>query len=291
MSSVKKEELLEIIRTGDNEGLSEFFDKTFTNLPPEEQAAWTSQAVLESPTSPPAQLLVAAVRAEAPEAFARIWDKLYAWSSEPQIPFECLRQAARCGNIELARVFTQRDPRALSRSPPPVAHGRPGPGQILIALLHRKFSYVDFMLSTGITLDHEWPRVRILRQVVAWEQTDQELLELARWCVQRGARIKGAGALRRISRLGITDVATVLLEAGADVEDLDDDSPAGQVATQAVESALMGAVRAGQFEMAKLLVSKGANIHLENAVGETPSSLARTLGRADMVRVFDEAKS
>lgn len=271
--------------------MSEFFEKTLPNLPTEEQAAWTSQEVLESPTSPPAKLLAAAVRAEAPETFAQIWDQLYSRSAESRIPYECLRQAARSGNVELARVFTQREPQALSRFPPPVAHGRPGPGQIVTALLHRKFSYVDFMLSTGITLDHEWPRVRILRQVVGWEQTDQELLELARWCVQRGARIRGAGALRRVARLGVTDVATVLLEAGADVEDLEDDSPAGEVATQEIESALMGAVRAGHFEMAELLVSTGANIHLENAMGETPSSLARTLGRADMVRVFEEAKS
>lgn len=280
--------LLNLIKAQDYRALSNLLTHEFPELPSEVQATYTGPDALSSPTSAPAQLLIAATRANSAEIFSLLWDTFYASGS--QIPYECLRQGARTGSLPLARAFVQREPRALARTPPvPVPHGRPGAGQLVTALRAGNLEYADFVLEQGEPLDQEWPRVRVLRTAVAWEQSDEELVEKVRWLTERGARIRGAGALRRVACYGVTDAAEVLLDAGADVEDLGDDAPEEET-TEAVESALMEAVKAGQLEMVKLLVARGANTELQNAAGESPKTLAESRGYTDIARVLAQPR-
>ncbi|KAF7555948.1 hypothetical protein G7Z17_g1786 [Cylindrodendrum hubeiense] len=284
-------DLLQLIDALDIDGLSNFISNTLPQLSTEIQEAYTALPALQSDVSQPAHLLMAAARAQSPQIFKFLWDALYAPhnvgeaealsnSHTPvKIPWACLIHAAQRGSIPLARVFVICEPAALARVQPPVAHGRRSGSQILSAMRAGNLEYIDFMRAHGVDLNHEWPRIRVLRVAVGLEQSDDELEAKLRFLVDRGVRIKGAGALRQLARYGIVEAAKVLLDNGADVEDLGEEELEGETYDgKPVESAMMGAVREGNVEMVKLLLERGADANQKNHQGETPLSVAETKG-------------
>lgn len=276
--------LLRLIEARELDVLSEFLSHRLSQLPAGIRQGYTARSSLEHPFSAPAQLLLAATKADEPEAFQLLWGTLYAphavidGETAPKVPYECLRQAARTGSIDLARTFLRCDPSSLTQGPPPVVRGRRTGSQIITALFTRQFAYIDFMLAQGVELDHDWPRVRVLRTAIGLEQSDEGLVALVRWLVDRGVRIRGSGALRKLAGYGDVEAVTILLDAGANVEDLEED---GEEDEQ-VEAAIMAAVRAGHVEMVRLLVSRGADAGRSNSKGETPVSLAEA-GRQESI--------
>lgn len=277
MSTTRTDEqsrLLGLIAARDLTAITDFLTKELPNLSLKEQHCYTSHDGSR-------QVLVAAVRTDAPQMFAVLWDTLYKNNLDPQIPYECLRYAARTGNVELARVFSEREPMVLARTPPTA-------GQMVTAFRAGEYEYVDFILSQGIRLDHDWPWVRFLRLVVDLEQNDEELLANVRWALERGARVRGAGALRKVASDGVLEVAKLLLAAGAHVDDLEDDSPDDPASTPPVQSALMEAVQNGHLFMVKLLVGYGANFDWENEKGETPRAVMERVGFAAEVQQYEQ---
>ncbi|KAH7140362.1 hypothetical protein B0J13DRAFT_637891 [Dactylonectria estremocensis] len=275
-------QLLQLVKSRDLEALTTYFSYSFPQLPDFLKAEYTVSHAVQLDHSRPGALLLAATQAESPEIFEFLWDTLYALQEavsipkEPmQIPFSCLIQAARSGNIPLARAFVACEPSALSRGPPPSVHGLASGSQIASALRTRHYEYLDFMRSQGVGLDDGWPDRRLLRMAAALEQTDEELEGMMRWLVARDVRIKGAGAVRFLARCGTVESVRVLLDAGADVEDLDDAREEKERSgDEVIESALMGAVREGNVDMVGFLVKRGANAGWKNNKGETPLSVA-----------------
>lgn len=272
--------LLELIRAQDLTAITEFLEEEFPKLSPQDQQSYASGDGSR-------QLLIAAVRADAPQIFAVLWDTLYKNTPDSWIPYECLHYAARTGNLELARVFSEREPMVLARTPPPVPHGRPSAGQIVTAFRTGHHDYADFILSQGISLDHDWPRVRFLRTVVGLEQSDEELLLNVKWAVERGARTRGAGALRKVASYGVRAVAEVLLEAGVQVDDLEDDTLDDRASASPVQSSLMEAVQNGHLSMVRLLVRRGANVDWKNEKGETCRGAMQSAGFAAELHQFE----
>lgn len=101
-----------------------------------------------------------------------------------------------------------------------------------------------------------------------------------RWAVERGIRIKAAGALHRAAQYGLAEALRILLDAGAYVEDSEEDD-------EGIDSALMKAVRKRLVDVVKLLVKRGANVELKNRLGETPLNIAAA-GGVDQVSVIME---
>ncbi|KAL9082947.1 MAG: hypothetical protein Q9165_008728 [Trypethelium subeluteriae] len=306
--------LLQLVKIHDFTTLSAFLSRTLPQLPSPTVSAYTALDALQSPVSAPALLLLAATCAEAPEIFTLLWATLYAAcptnppapppsssSSSPsapksattriQIPYACLKHAARKGNLALARAFVDCEPNALSRSPPPAPHGggdnKTGSGsQILTALQAGRTDYVDFMLAQGIDLNHEWPRVRLVRTVAGLEISDAEQEARLRWLVTKGARVRGSGVIQKVARDGGVGTGRMLLEAGVDVEDLEEGSEEGV----RLESPLMEAIRAGNVDMMRLLVEWGANVEWRNDKGETPIGIVQSEGMDEAFTILSKSR-
>ncbi|KAH6974379.1 ankyrin repeat-containing domain protein [Ilyonectria sp. MPI-CAGE-AT-0026] len=302
--SYPQNHLRQLIKARDLGALSDFFLNVFPQLSVEIQEFYTSYAAL--PYGPRA-LLSAAVDAESPEIFKLVWDTLYvphlvdeaAAAARPphsefgdapeQIPWECLRKNALKGNIPLARAFVSCEPSALARIPPvSYLHGFRTGSQITSAIIRGNLEYVDFMCSQGVDINHEWPRVRILRYVAQLEQTDDQLLARLRWLVERGARINGSGALQMLAGFSVEGVK-ILLDAGADVEDLEVAGQDGKMYSgKPPESALICAARQGQVEIVKLLLERGADVSRENSQGKTALSVAEAEGKNEICVILRE---
>ncbi|VUC32100.1 unnamed protein product [Clonostachys rosea] len=103
------------------------------------------------------------------------------------------------------------------------------------------------------------------------------------------AKLPGSIALRAAAQAGNIKMAEVLLEKGADVNELDrwnmTDQPDDFIGTP-----LHGAVIDEQGEMVKFLLSRGARTDLRDGEGKTARDIAEIGDRAEMQKILDEAK-
>lgn len=287
--------LLQLIDARDTTQLSQFLTQTLPQLPAELQEPYNTLVGVQSSFSKADALLKAAARLNEPRLFKIVWDTLYlphipdkicTASATLQIPYECLKTASRNGDISLGRTFVSCEPPALSREPPIAFQmdkslGRGSGSQIMLALMHGRLEYIDFIRSHGIDLNHEWPRVKLLRTVVGLESLEDDDLESRlRWLIDRGARVEGAGALQRVARYRSVEAAEILLETGIKADDLEDP------ADHPVETALMEAVREGRVGMVKLFINHGADVDWKNSKGQTPLRLAEADGKDEILSVL-----
>ena len=82
------------------------------------------------------------------------------------------------------------------------------------------------------------------------------------------------------SLLGLTDIAKLLLESGANVNACDNDGT----------TPLTGAALKGHVEVAKLLIEAGADVNSKNNNGQTALMYASYNGQTEIVKMLIEAR-
>ncbi|XP_076459190.1 uncharacterized protein LOC143292617 [Babylonia areolata] len=93
-------------------------------------------------------------------------------------------------------------------------------------------------------------------------------------------RYRGQTALQLSVRLGITDICSLLLDRGANVDEADGE----------LNSLLNVACWNGYYTVAKLLVERAANLDFENEAGSTPLHACARKGHVNIVELLVAAK-
>uniref|UniRef100_A0A8H7N8F5 Uncharacterized protein n=1 Tax=Bionectria ochroleuca TaxID=29856 RepID=A0A8H7N8F5_BIOOC len=306
--------LLNLVKEGNATAILKFLSHDFPQLTPAVRDEYTTPSALSSSFSLPSRLLLAIVEADAPDVFMIIWDSFYAphavdkprppsnsherhpyGDERVQIPWECLKRSAVNGSIELASAFIKCEPTALARAPPYSIHPEGRLGSLIIsALRYRRFEYVDYILAQGVDINHEWPRVSVLRTALSFEQEDSEAVFMLFWLLKRRVRIQGTGALRLMVQFELIEGVRALLDSGADVDDVEEIKlplPGRNLPEPENNSALMEAVKAGNLSMVQLLLDRGAQVGWQNAKGDTPLKLAETSGLHEILVLLKERQT
>lgn len=278
-----------LCKNGDIEGLQIFLEKTLPSLPQEHQNTFCSHLLgpcNELPcTASIVHLSTAAAQEGHAKVFAYLWDKFLAPRGAKAIPWPCLRAAAFQGSMPLAQAFWSRDPDCFGATEPRAVHGpgaRDSNHQINIAIRNDQFEYVDFMLAHGADINAGFPRNDLLKMVVGCAVDDETTLQRIRFLASRGARVAGSGALRAAAAGGSIELASCLLDSGADVD---------TVADPEQTSSLTAAAGEGYEKMVRLLLDRGANTELVDRDGRDAVALAKEKGHESVVRVLQAHRS
>lgn len=278
-----------LCKDGDIEGVRTSLKKTLPSLPQDRQNTFCSH--LPGPcnelpcTASVIHLSAAAAQGGQAEVFAYLWDTFLAPRGTKAIPWPCLRAAAFQGSISLAQVFWSRDPECFGATEPRAVHGPVASDrnhQVNIAIRNDRFEYIDFMLAHGADINAGFPSNDLLKMLVRCAVDDETTLQRIRFLVSRGARVAGSGALRAAAAGGSIELASCLLDSGADVDN---------VADAEETSSLMAAAGEGYEEMVRLLLDRGANNELVNRDGKDAVALAKEKGHESVVRVLQAHQS
>lgn len=134
------------------------------------------------------------------------------------------------------------------------------------------------MLAHGANLNAGFPAHDLLRMVVRCAVDDDTTLQRLRFLVSRGAKAAGSGALREVVAADCVELASCLLDGGADVDD---------VVEPEKTSSLMVAASEGYQEMVKLLLDRGADIELIDREGRNAIAVANRNGHDSIVKILE----
>ena len=273
-----------LCKDGDIEGVRTFLDKTLPSLSQEHRNFFCSHLHGPCNDSPCTASIIhvstAAAQEGQAEVFAYLWDTLLAPRGQKGIPWPCLKAAAFRGSIPLAQVFWSRDCECFNTTEPGVANGsgaRNHNSQINIAIRNDHYEYIDFMLAHGADVNAGFPSNDLLRMVVRCAVEDGRTLRRIHFLVSRGARVADSGALREAAAGGSIELASGLLDSGANV-----DAEADSEQT----SPLMAAAGEGYDEMVRLLLDRGANPEFVDRDGRDALALAKEKGYESVVRIL-----
>ena len=101
---------------------------------------------------------------------------------------------------------------------------------------------------------------------------------MARLLLKHGARLRGSGAIVKAAEAGKLEMVTVLLEEGADVNEIGIEHPTDPRYKEDMGTALHRAVVEGHEEVVRFLLAHGAVVSLEDPMGRTPLALAMDRG-------------
>ncbi|KAL9601918.1 MAG: hypothetical protein Q9179_002705 [Wetmoreana sp. 5 TL-2023] len=225
----------------------------------------------------------AAVEGNQTEVFGYLWDKYLAPRGAQAISWPCLNTAAFQGDISLAKTFWSRDPDCFQRTQPPGICGPPEGyhnSQFKIAIRSDRYEYIDFMLAHGADINVGFPESDLLKMVVRCAVDDQTTLRRIRFLVPRGARIRDSGALCEVVAGGSIELATCLLDKGADVNM----SQCGSTPP------LMLAAAQGYEEMVRLLLDRGADVSSVDGEGRDSIDVAREKGHEGVTSILEAHK-
>lgn len=97
---------------------------------------------------------------------------------------------------------------------------------------------------------------------------------MAKLLLKHGARLRGSGAIVKAAEAGKLEMVTVLLEEGADVNEIGIEHPTDPRYKEDMGTALHRAVVEGHEEVVRFLLAHGAVVSLEDPMGRTPLALA-----------------
>ncbi|GLB36852.1 hypothetical protein LshimejAT787_0311390 [Lyophyllum shimeji] len=113
--------------------------------------------------------------------------------------------------------------------------------------------------------------------------------EAARLLIQHGARVKNTNALKTAAYYGVLDMIPLLLEAGADVNEIPDyEEMLLSEREHGLGTALHEAALGDQPEAVELLLEKGADPALKNTLGRTALDIAREKQHVSVVEVLEK---
>ena len=155
---------------------------------------------------------------------------------------------------------------------------------LTVAIQRQDVEMVRFLLSKGADAnDQYWIPFDSVLERAAYLPS----LEIVTLLLEYGANVQTSRALKGAAESGHIDAAVLLLEHGADVNQVfrhhlwDDDDPRDTIGT-----ALHVAVQHDQEDFVRFLLQRGARTDLANGEGITPRQLADAEEKTEMVKLF-----
>lgn len=118
------------------------------------------------------------------------------------------------------------------------------------------------------------------------ERTSDKSLLRIRFLAERGAKIRGSGALRAAAGEGRSEVVRYLLDNGSDADDLGSESD--ETYQTRTSSALIAAAEAGHQDIVKILLEHKADFGYLDRFGMSALATARKFNRTRVVEVLSE---
>ena len=113
-------------------------------------------------------------------------------------------------------------------------------------------------------------------------------VEMAELLIQHGAHVKGSGALIMAAEEGKLDVVGLLLDKGADINEIGIEHPTDPRFKEDMGSALHRAIFGNHQEVVTFLLDRGADENLKDVMGRTPLALAEAGGNNSIIKLFKE---
>ncbi|CEJ55929.1 hypothetical protein PMG11_02158 [Penicillium brasilianum] len=229
------------------------------------------------------RLLNTASEAGRVEVFEYLWDG-FMKQQNVQVPWETVKSAARQGSLRLAEAIRQREPGFSAREEPKGPRGsRLGNTQVKVALLHGNLHYIDYLLGLGADINENFPEQSPIRATVRADIDDDIAMQRICFLVERGALVKGSGALRESARTGRFDAVQFLHKHGADIDDIGDESTNLNSSRQ---SALIIAATGGNEQITRYLLQHGASINYQDQSGQTAQLAAERNGHLKLAEII-----
>ncbi|KAG5634703.1 hypothetical protein H0H81_001050 [Sphagnurus paluster] len=115
--------------------------------------------------------------------------------------------------------------------------------------------------------------------------------DAVRLLLQHGARLHNTNALKVAAYYGQTSMIELLLEAGADVNEVPDYKEMLRAErVDGLGTALHEAANGGQREAAVLLLQRGADPNIKDSLGKSALDIARQKGHAAVAEVLERAE-
>lgn len=157
------------------------------------------------------------------------------------------------------------------------------------------------MLSNAATRDDfEWARLCLSRgadpnlnlvdehKSILAAVAETASVEMAMLLIEHDAQVKGSGTIVMAAEEGKSDMVKLLLDKGADIDEIGIEHPTDPRFLEDMGSALHRPVVGGHEAVVKFLVEKGANVNLKDVMGRTPLALAQAKGNGAIVELLRE---
>ncbi|KAL9099816.1 MAG: hypothetical protein Q9163_004739 [Psora crenata] len=112
-------------------------------------------------------------------------------------------------------------------------------------------------------------------------------VEMAALLIEHGARVQGSGAIVMAAEEGNLNMVEMLLDKGADIDEIGIEHPTDEMYREDMGSALHRAVNGSHRDVVRFLIEKGANVHLKDVLGRTPLDLALARKNNDIVKMLE----
>ena len=137
---------------------------------------------------------------------------------------------------------------------------------------HRQFDFTKWLLEHGADPNSGHLMADSTTALTAAAQ--QGRIDLSELLVQHNARLAGSGALAGAAENKHTDMVRWLLDRGAEIDDIGVHDYGDRRKKDYEGTALHKAAANGDLDMAKLLVERGANLHIKDPKDRTPLNRA-----------------
>lgn len=113
-------------------------------------------------------------------------------------------------------------------------------------------------------------------------------VKMAALLIKHRARVMGSGAIVMAAQQGKMEMLKMLLNEGADINEIGIEHPTDPRFKADMGSALHRAVEGGHEAIVKFLLESGANARLKDPMGRTPAALATEKGNERIVEMLSE---
>ena len=153
--------------------------------------------------------------------------------------------------------------------------------KLLLSTINNGQEQVAFLLDQGARIKHETFSRASFNPPSGADVATVALL------LSRGGQPKDSGALQIAAGRGRLDIVQVLLQAGADIDEIPANAP-GDVMDGWPQTALHQAVAAGRGDVVRHLLKSGARVDVGDDRGETALQAATRRGQREMLDLFTE---
>ena len=178
-------------------------------------------------------------------------------------------------------------------------------------LLDRKAVEVDYyipwfgdILSNAATHDDfEWARLCLSRgadpnknlvdehKSILAAVAELASVEMAQLLIEHGANVKGSGAIVMAAEEGKPDMVKLLLNKGADINEIGIEHPTDPRFKEDMGTALHRAVEAGHSHVVEYLVNEGADVNAVDPMNRKPVGLAKARKDNAIINMLRENSS
>ncbi|KAL9130677.1 MAG: hypothetical protein Q9217_001204 [Psora testacea] len=158
----------------------------------------------------------------------------------------------------------------------------------------------DILSNVATSNDMEWTKLCLSRganpnknlveehKSVLAAVAEGASVEMAVLLIEHGAQVKGSGAIVMAAEEGKLDMVKLLLNKGADIDEIGIEHPTDPRFKEDMGGALHRAVEGGHERVVKFLIENGADVNLKDVMGRTPLALAQGKKNAAIVELLKE---